>query len=66
MCNSPYLLKCYDLYENEDLKVLIIEYCNGKTLQAEIDEKKRIPESEAWSILKQIINGLIVGVCLDR
>ena len=24
MCDSPYLLKCYDVYENEDLKVLII------------------------------------------
>ena len=44
MCDSPYLLKCFNVYQNEDLKILIIEYCNGKTLQAEIDEKKRIPE----------------------
>lgn len=44
MCDSPFLLKCYDVYENSDLKVLIIEFCNGKTLQDEIDEKKRIPE----------------------
>ena len=36
MCNSPYLLKCYDVFENEDLKVMMIEYCNGQTLQAEI------------------------------
>jgi len=45
MCNSPYLLKCYDVFENEDLKVMVIEYCNGETLQAEIDKKKRIPEN---------------------
>jgi hypothetical protein len=44
-CDSPFLLKCYDVYENDDLKILIIEYCNGKTLQAEIDEKKKIPEN---------------------
>lgn len=37
MCDSPYLLKCYDVYENEDFKVMVIEYCNGKTLQAEIE-----------------------------
>lgn len=43
MCDSPYLLKCYDVYENEDLKILFVEYCNGQTLQAEIDSKKRIP-----------------------
>jgi serine/threonine protein kinase len=59
-CESPYLLKCFDVYENKDLKVLIIEYCNGKTLKAEIDERKRIPENEAWVILKHIINGLMV------
>ena len=61
MCDSPYLLKCYDVYENEDLKVLIIEYCNGSTLQAEIDEKRHIPEKEAWIIVKHIMNGLMVG-----
>jgi len=42
MCNSPYLLKCYDVYENADLKVLILEYCNGKTLQEEVDERGKI------------------------
>ena len=31
--NSPNLMKCFDVYRNEDLKVLILEYCNGPTLQ---------------------------------
>ena len=47
LCKSPFLIKCFDVYSNDDLKIMVIEYCNGKTLQAEIDEKKRIPEREA-------------------
>lgn len=43
-CNSPYLIKCLDVYRNDDLKVIVTEYCNGKTLQAEINEKKRLSE----------------------
>lgn len=31
--NSPNLMKCYDVFRNDDLKVLILEYCNGPTLQ---------------------------------
>jgi hypothetical protein len=43
-CENPNLIKCFDVYRNDDLKIMIIEFCNGKTLQAEIDEKRRIPE----------------------
>jgi serine/threonine protein kinase len=60
MCNSPCLLKCYDVYENEDLKVLILEYCKGKTLQNDIDLKGCIPESSAITIIKHIMIGLMV------
>ena len=59
MCNSPHLIKFYDVYRNKELKVLVIEYCNGNTLQKEIDEKRRIPEKEAVIITKHIINGLM-------
>jgi len=45
MCNSDHLIRCYDVYSNKDLKILILEYCNGSTLQQEIDEKYRIPEN---------------------
>jgi serine/threonine protein kinase len=31
--NSRNLIKCYDVYRNDDLKILILEYCNGSTLQ---------------------------------
>lgn len=29
LCDSPNLIKCYDIYENKDLKILIMEYCDG-------------------------------------
>ena len=45
ICDSENLLKCYDVYENEDLKLIVIQYCNGETLQAEINRRGRIPEN---------------------
>ena len=65
-CDSPNLIKCFDVYRNEDLKVMAIEYCNGKTLQAEIDEKRRIPEAEAVMIAKHVIVGMMVPFRLFR
>lgn len=59
-CNSPYLIKCFDVYRNDDLKIIVMEYCNGKTLQAEINEKKRLSEQYAVQIIKHVINGLMV------
>nr|VVW87185.1 unnamed protein product [Nymphaea colorata] len=44
-CDSENIIKCYDVYQNKSLKVMVIEYCNGLTLQEEITEKKRIPEN---------------------
>jgi serine/threonine protein kinase len=40
--------------------VLVLEYCNGHTLQEYIDRKIRIREEEAVRILRQIINGIAV------
>lgn len=44
-CNSENLIKCYDVYENKSLKIMVIEYCNGGTLDDEIKSKGRIPEN---------------------
>lgn len=43
-CNSPNLVKCLDVYENADLKIIVTEYCNGGTLFDFIEQKKRVPE----------------------
>jgi len=44
LCDSPNLIKCYDIYENKDLKILVMEYCNGENLQTYRLRKKKIPE----------------------
>ena len=44
LCDSPHVMKCYDVYENKDLKIMMIEYCNGGTLSDMLTEKGRIPE----------------------
>ena len=62
MCNSPNVVQCYNVYENMSLKIMVIEYCNGGELQQEIRNKIRIPEGEAILVLKQLINGIAVGL----
>ena len=63
-CNSPNLLKCYDIYENKDLKILILELCEGKTLYEYLQKKQKLPEQEAVEILRQIISGIAVDLQL--
>lgn len=43
-CNSENVLKCYEVYENKSLKIMVIEYCNDGTLESEIMSKKRLGE----------------------
>jgi serine/threonine protein kinase len=43
MCNNLNLVKCYDVYENDDLKIIVMEFCNGGTLERYIGERKKIP-----------------------
>jgi len=39
-CDSINLLKCFEIFENEDLKILVIEYCDGLTLAEELKRFK--------------------------
>lgn len=41
---------------------MMVEYCNGGSLQDYIDRKGRITEKEAILIFKQILNGIGVDV----
>lgn len=61
-CDSPHVMKCYDVYENKDLKIMMIEYCNGGTLSDALAEKGRIPENEAIDFIKQAIFGIAVRI----
>lgn len=65
-CNSPNLIKCFDIYENKDLKVLIMEYCEGKTLEEYLQKKGKLGEQEAVDILRQLLNGIAVRSSLRR
>ena len=44
ICSSENLIKCFDVYENKDLKLMVLEYCCGVSLEDEIKVKRRIPE----------------------
>lgn len=58
--NSDHVMKLFDVFENKWLKIMVVEYCNGDTLANQIMSRKKIPESEAIEILKQIILGISV------
>lgn len=65
-CNSPNVLKCFEIIENSSLQILVLEYCNGKTLQQLIDENRHLKEEDAVKILRQIIIGIAVAYILVR
>ena len=56
--DHPNLVKCHDVYENKDLKIITMEYCSGNTLYAYVKERVTLHEAEALSITKQILNGI--------
>lgn len=58
MCNSPNVVKCYDIVENNRYKIFIMEYCNHGSLHDVLIKKKAYPVNDALAILKQIILGL--------
>ena len=59
-CDSPNVVKCFDVFLNQDLKFIVMEFCNRGNLEDEIKRRKHIPEREAIPMLKQIINGITV------
>lgn len=62
ICDSPHTIKCYDVYENESLKLMLMEYCKDGDLEQEVRRNKFLPENDAVIILKQILNGLAVKI----
>lgn len=66
ICTSNNLVKCYDVFENNDLKLIFMEYCNSGSLESLISNRGRINESEAIMIFKQILAGIAVNYCLSR
>ena len=42
ICDSENVVRCFNVYENPSLKIIVMEYCNGGELQREINRKIKI------------------------
>ena len=60
MIEHNHLLKCYDIYENDDFIIFITQFCNGGNLYDEIKKGLVLYEDDAINIIKQIVLGLAV------
>ena len=60
MCANRNIVQCYQVFQNQSLKIIVMEYCEGGTLQEYIRLNGKIPEKEALKIFKQILNGVAV------
>lgn len=56
--SHPNIVRIHDLFENNNMKFISMEYIEGTDLKSIISEKKRIPEDEIFIILKQICDAL--------
>lgn len=56
--DSPYVLKLYEYFEDEDSVWLITEYCKGGELFDKIIEHEYFSEPVAAKIFKQILQSL--------
>lgn len=59
-CNSPYVIKCFDVITTSESEIMVLEYCKDGDLHRLIKKKKRLTEEEALNILKQIVKGFAV------
>lgn len=60
LCDSPHVVKCFDIIENQRYKILVLEFCNKGSLDDELKKKNALPVEYALAILKQIILGIAV------
>ena len=51
-CNSAFIIKIYESFENKKCKVMVLEYCNGYTLEHLIRKRGGIDEGDAISLLR--------------
>jgi serine/threonine protein kinase len=65
-CHSAHIIKVIDSFENDNCKVIILEYCNSGTLQDYLRKRGAIEEPDAIVILKQILFGIAVQLYLHR
>lgn len=54
----PHIIQLYEIIETPRQLFLIMEYCNGGELFDHIVECGRVPESDAWRFMHQILSGV--------
>ena len=52
------IVKCFELFENEENFYIIMEYCQKGELSDYIEEKKKLSEDESSMFFYQLINGV--------
>jgi serine/threonine protein kinase len=55
---NPYIIKIHDTFETENNIYIVLEYCDGGTLQDTLNKLTKIPEAQALKIIYEIILGL--------
>ena len=43
-CDNPNLVRCFEVYQNEKLKVIVMEYCNRGNLESYLEQKGSVSE----------------------
>ena len=55
---SPYVVSLFEIYEEKDRIILILELMEGKSLDYYIKRNQRFPEFQIYSIFYQIFKGI--------
>ncbi|CAF4546870.1 unnamed protein product [Rotaria sp. Silwood1] len=56
--NHPYIIKIKEVYESREKIILVMEYASGGELYDYLNRMKRIPESQARAIFRQIVSAV--------
>ncbi|UJR35847.1 hypothetical protein I4U23_028591 [Adineta vaga] len=56
--NHPYIIKVKEVYESREKIILVMEYASGGELYDYLNRMRRIPESQARAIFRQIVSAV--------
>jgi serine/threonine protein kinase len=67
MLNHPNIIQIYEVFENKDKIILVMEYASGGELYDHVSKNGCLPESEARRIFRQITSAALYchKVCLQ-
>uniref|UniRef100_A0A183CSB0 Protein kinase domain-containing protein n=1 Tax=Globodera pallida TaxID=36090 RepID=A0A183CSB0_GLOPA len=59
MLNHPNIIQIYEVFENKDKIILVMEYANGGELYDYVSKNGSLPEAEARRIFRQITSAVL-------